>query len=186
MSLNINHQISTIGSATGAIAHGLGTIANIEHPFETCFSSGSIAAATDSKFSIVHMYARTTDTTVTPLKIGAGTINNAPTGIIVGADNQAILFNCDIVGISTSSSNRISCAYNLKFLWQRRVGTSNITAPYSSKTVLWENNDINGDMTGCDVTITGDTTNGIPVINVTGIVSNINWTATVMMTKVQG
>ena len=150
------------------------------------FSTGywDTGTTADQPVTVTFVPAWQTSTDATPIELGCGTNNsNTPTNRIALANDSSYIFDCDIIARNTATDTQ-SSAWNLKFAIRRGAAAANTALIGSAtKTVIGQDSGT----TGWDVSVTADTTNGRPKIEVTGEASKtIRWVANIRMTKVSG
>ena len=192
----IGESASTRPSATQVSAIAIGTSTNaaqnaiaIGH-FATTNFNGQInlcnarfSAAGDIATGFVPAYQTTTDATPTEVGTTIGAATTTPSGRIVLTNDSSYIFDCDIIARNTATDTQ-SSAWNLKFAIRRGTNAASTALIGSAtKTVIGQDSGT----TGWDVSVTADTTNGRPKIEVTGEASKtIRWVANIRMTKVSG
>lgn len=139
-------------------------------------SSGMLATAGDSQYSMWDLKRSTTDATATPLSLGGAA--PASTSRVTLPNNTAYAFTGVIVGKQSGSSNCV--AWKFEGLIVRGanaastaiVGTPTITA--IDNTAAWGT-----------PTLAADTTNGALTVSVVGAAAtNIRWTCTLRTTEI--
>jgi hypothetical protein len=175
-------QVVTAGfGASTAIGFSVIT----DSPGEFAYGHGSFNTAGDAKYMNFVSRAQTTDATVTELKVN-GTDSAyvfTPVGVLTLTNDSTYIFDCDIVGRNTVTDTE-SAAWNLKFAVRRGVAAAN-TAVIGTPTMITVGVDTGA--AAWSVSVTTDTTNGRPLINVTGEAGKtIRWVGNYRVTKVSG
>jgi len=168
---------ATTSANPSSVAIGWG--ANTDFAGQINLCNARVASASDIATSILPLYTQTTDATLSELGLGAGSATTTPTNRIVCTNFSTYIFDVDIVARSVGSTG-VAC-WNLKFAANRNANAASFTISSVSKNLLYTI----GTVTGWDVNVTADTTNGRPNISVTGAGSTtINWVGHSKMTKV--
>lgn len=156
---------------------------------QNCFVNGNWSSMTGADLasrvigpSFFPMWQTTTNATATELGLGQSS-NNTPTTRLVLVNNSTYIFDCDIVARKSTAGTDYS-AWNLKFCINREAdAASTALVGSATKTLIGQT----AGASAWDVSVTADTTNGRPKIEVTGQASTtIRWVTTVTMTKVSG
>ena len=188
--------VSTSGGCFGNIAIGAAALANnsnsiaigqnsmTDMPGQISFATGNFSVQGDNAVSILPMRITTTDATVTEMKLSSGIVIAAsPAGVITLTNNSTYIFDCDIVARKSATGIDYS-AWNVKFCINREAAAANTALVGTvTKTIIGQTSGA----TAWDITVTVDTTNGRPVISVTGqAATTIRWVNNVRLTKVSG
>lgn len=178
-----------IGNSTSvihALAVSLGQEAKSANQCAMVLGLGYFSAAGDAAITTQQAWMTTSNATPTTLGIATnytGPGLTTPTGFIALSNDSSYLFDCDIVARNTATDTE-SAMYNLKFGIRRGAAAAN-TAIVGSPVLTVIGQDTG--TTTWDVTVTADTTNGRPSIQVTGQASKtIRWLANISITKVSG
>lgn len=180
-----NSSVALGRSATVSLSNdnscAIGYLSKTDMKGEIAFGTGYFAEQGDIKSSIILAWTTTTNTTATELGVGAAT--TSPTNRIILTADSSYIFDCDIIARNTGTDTE-SKAWNVKFAIRRGAAAANTSLIGSvTKTVIGSD----ADLTAWDITVTADTTNGRPKIEVTGEASKtIRWVANIRMTKVAG
>lgn len=157
---------------------GLGAYAQPDMANEVVLSTGARAARGDSKTSILTQWVQTTNATPTELGVNGSGIG-APNTFMIVPVNTAWFFDVHVVANNASAAGN-AFAQTFQFLGQcaATLATFQISSIISSAVQSI------GTVTGWSVAITADTVTGGIKISVTGVAAtNIDWTATIIMTK---
>ena len=171
-----------VASREGSVA--LGGFSRTDWNGEVSIAAGQfISAQNSARLSLSTHWMQTT--TATPTELGTGGLanTNTPTDRIILTNDSSYIFDCDIIARNTGTDTE-SSAWNLKFAIRRGTNAASTALIGSAtKTVIGQDSGT----TGWDVSVTADTTNGRPKIEVTGEASKtIRWVANIRMTKVSG
>lgn len=171
------------GQRAGAIA--IGANANVDFAGEINICNAQFAAASDIHTSNFPLYQTTTTATATELGVTLGAASTTTSSYIVLTNASTYMFNIDVVARKSTTGGDFA-------MWNVQFGiTRDATAATTTLIGTPIKNTIGmsaGAATaGWDITVTADTTNGRPAINVTGQTgTTIRWVANVRMTKVAG
>lgn len=175
---SINKDNSILLGATG-FANPMGDFAG-QVLLATGYWSATSALA-DYVIGVTLISGWTQTTNGTPVELGiSGDGVDVPTARIVLHNDCAYIFDCDIIGKDTTNAATLE-SWNVKFTCIRDATAASTQVLGVLKTVLASA----GTVTGWDVNVTADTSNGRPAIKVTGAAATtIRWVANIKMTKV--
>jgi hypothetical protein len=171
--------IGFASSAGATAAISLGYASGVDFAGQINLCNGRFSTANDIGTSIIPLFMTTTTTGAVEMGTSQGSVTTTPAGRIACTNFSTYIFDVDIVARAVGSTG--VAAYNLKFAANRDANAASFTISSVSKNVLYTI----GTVTGWDVTVTADTTNGRPNISVTGAAATtIRWVGHAKMTKV--
>ena len=155
-SLSLGYQTQS-GAAFGV---AIGYKTNCDFSGEMAFSLGNTGTANSIKTSIVHVWQKITSSSSTNLYVSQNSLGTVYSLKMLTTDNSIYFYDLNLVVGKTGSVTSVNGAYNFKFSLARGSGVSSVVlvgTPIETDILA---------LSGFSVTITADTTNGVPQIAV--------------------